>query len=88
MIGKVVGELVAVFGTSVEAGEMRLEVAVVDPALRQKRIGRFMLAELEKLARNLDVAAIVVDRAAGGEEFLRRCGFESDGVRWSRRIGD
>ena len=63
LVGKLVGELVAVVATE----------------LRRKRIGRFMLDEVERLASKLDRKRVVVSGGAPEREFFQRTGFREDG---------
>jgi GNAT superfamily N-acetyltransferase len=85
LIGKLVGELVAVLSMDVTEREIRINDLVVAPELRRKRIGRVMLNELEQLAAKLERPWIVAD-APRMEEFLLRVGFEKDGEQMRRRV--
>lgn len=85
LVGKLVGNLVAVAAIAVTGDALRVEELVVAKELRRKRIGRFMLGEIAQLARKMDRARVVVERIGEAAEFLRRVGFrEEDGrmVRW------
>jgi len=76
LIGKLVGELVAVL--SIEIGDERIGIVdlVVARELRKKRIGRVMIDELQALAAKIDRKELVMmcDGPAG---FLQRVGFEA-----------
>lgn len=88
LIGKVVGELVAVMAIDVSApGNVRIDRLVVAPAYRRKRVGRGMLHEVEMLARKLERDWLVVDPAVEGREFLRKSGFIDRGTAMVRRVG-
>jgi ribosomal protein S18 acetylase RimI-like enzyme len=86
LLGKLVGDLVAVMAMEIADGALRVENIVVARDLRRKRIGRFLLDEAARLAQKIDRDRLVVDDARGAEEFLRRVGFEvEDGV-FVRRV--
>jgi ribosomal protein S18 acetylase RimI-like enzyme len=86
LLGKVVGDLVAVMAMEITDDALRVENIVVARDLRRKRIGRFLLDEAARLAQKIDRDRMVVDDARGAEEFLRRVGFEvEDGV-FVRRV--
>ena len=81
LLGKLVGDLVAVMAMEIADDALRVENIVVARDLRRKRIGRFLLDEAARLAQKIDRDRMVVDDARGAEEFLRRVGFElEDGV--------
>jgi GNAT superfamily N-acetyltransferase len=85
LIGKVVGEIVALVSLERETDALRVTNVFVARELRRKRIGRYMLTEAAQLARGMNVPRLVVDAPAGAAEFLRRVGFvEEEGrmVRW------
>lgn len=86
LLGKLLGDVVAVLGIDIEDDAMRLEQIVVARELRRKWIGRVMLRELEQLAAKMDRRTIVVDDAGEAREFFRRVGFESEGERWVRAV--
>jgi len=86
LLGKLLGDVVAVIGIDIEDDAMRLEQIVVARELRRKWIGRVMLRELEQLAAKMDRRTIVVDDAGEAREFFRRVGFESEGERWVRAV--
>lgn len=85
-IGKLVGDLVAVAGTSSDGDTVRVEQIFVAPELRRKRIGRFMLDEVVNIARKLERESVVVEDAGDAGEFLRKVGFVQHGNRWERRL--
>ncbi len=86
LIGKLVGELVAVLAIDLTAEGVRIEDLVVAPELRRKRVGRVMLDELEALAVKMERDWLIVEDAGGGREFLRHVGFVDDGARMVRRV--
>jgi len=87
LIGKLVGDLVAVVELEITPDTVRLDNIVVATALRRKWIGRAMLREVEQLARKMERPRVQVDDARGAQEFLRRVGFVSEGDRWIREVG-
>lgn len=88
LIGKLVGELVAVMGIDLSTpGRVRIESLVVAPEFRRKRVGRGMVRELELLAAKLEREWLVVEPAVQGHEFLRRTGFVEEGAAMVRRVG-
>ncbi|MEA2166557.1 MAG: hypothetical protein QOK37_4684 [Thermoanaerobaculia bacterium] len=79
LIGKLVGELVAVLTMELEPDAIRVTGLVVAKELRRKRVGRVMLNELANLAASMKREWLV----AGFEHraFLERVGFrEAEGV--------
>jgi len=88
LVGKLLGDIVAVTFVEEERDVLRVRELLVAETFRKKWIGRAMLAELEQLAKKLDKHSLVVDRddAAGAEEFLRRTGFHGEGERWVRVV--
>ena len=79
LVGKLVGELVAVVAMEIEADAVRIEDVVVATERRRKRIGRFMLDEVERLASKLDRRRVTVSKRASEREFFQRTGFREDG---------
>ena len=79
LVGKLVGDLVAVVAMEIEGDALRIEDVVVATELRRKRIGRFMLDEVERLASKLERKRVVVSRRAAQREFFQRTGFREDG---------
>lgn len=85
LIGKLVGNLVAVVALEPETDALRVTDIFVARELRRKRIGRYMLGEATALARGMNLRRLVVDAPGDAAEFLRRVGFvEEEGrmVRW------
>lgn len=76
LIGKLLGDIVAVLSMELTADAVRVDGLVVAKELRRKRIGRGMLAELDALAAKMERQWLV---APGEHEFLRRVGFSGDG---------
>lgn len=87
LLGKLVGELVAVVALEITPDAVRLDDIVVAGPLRKKWIGRVMLREVEQLAKKMERKRVLVDDARGAQEFFRRVGFVSEGDRWIRRVG-
>jgi GNAT superfamily N-acetyltransferase len=85
LIGKLVGELVAVLVMEIEADAVRVIDLVVGEELRRKRIGRVMLNELAALAAKLERNSLIAD--VKHAEFLRRVGFMEDEGVMKRRVG-
>jgi ribosomal protein S18 acetylase RimI-like enzyme len=87
LLGKLVGELVAVVALEITPLAVRVDDIVVAGPLRKKRIGKAMLREVEQLAAKMERTQVHVDDARGAQEFFRRVGFVSEGDRWIRRVG-
>ena len=85
LIGKLVGNLVAVLSMEVTGDAIRIDDLIVARELRRKQIGRVMLRELAELAAKMERDWLVVERG-DGKEFLRRVGFVEDGARMVRRV--
>ena len=85
LIGKLVGNLVAVLSMEVTPDAIRIDDLIVARDLRRKQIGRVMLRELAELAAKMERDWLVVERG-DGREFLRRVGFVEDGARMVRRV--
>jgi predicted GNAT family N-acyltransferase len=79
LVGKLVGDLVAVVAMELEGDALRIDDVVVATELRRKRIGRFMLDEVERLASKLERKRVVVSGRAPLREFFQRTGFREDG---------
>jgi N-acetylglutamate synthase-like GNAT family acetyltransferase len=79
LVGKLVGELVAVVAMQLEGDAVRIDDVVVATELRRKRIGRFMLDEVERLASKLDRRRVVVSGSTSEREFFHHTGFREDG---------
>lgn len=78
LIGKLVGELVAVLAMEITNDAVRVDDLVVAKELRRKRIGRIMLSELDTLARKVDRDWLVVERDDSARDFLRKVGFSGE----------
>ena len=84
LLGKLVGELVAVLAMELETDAIRVAGLVVAEELRHKRVGRVMLNEIAILAATMKrewLVADIIDRA-----FLERVGFSEDGGVMKRRV--
>jgi ribosomal protein S18 acetylase RimI-like enzyme len=88
LLGKLLGDIVALVWLDVAEDALRVENIVVARDLRRKWIGRVMLREVEQLAAKLDRRRVVVEDARGAQEFFRRTGFEreGEGKRWIRCV--
>jgi GNAT superfamily N-acetyltransferase len=86
LLGKLLGELVAVVALELTDDALRVDEIFVAGHLRKKRIGRAMMREVEQLALKLDRRRIVVDDARDARDFFRRVGFENEGDRWIRVV--
>jgi GNAT superfamily N-acetyltransferase len=86
LLGKLLGDIVAVVALEVTDEALRIEDIVVARDLRRKWIGRAMLREVEQLAAKFERRRIVVDDARDAQEFFRRTGFVSEGDRWVRQL--
>jgi GNAT superfamily N-acetyltransferase len=86
LLGKLLGDLVAVVSLDVTADAVRIDDIVVARELRRKWIGRAMLREVEQLAVKMDRQRVVVENAGDAGEFFRRVGFQSEGERWVRVV--
>lgn len=86
LLGKLLGDLVAVVRLDITPDALRIDELVVRRDLRRKWIGRAMLREVGLLALKLDRRRLVVEDARDVQEFLRRTGFEAEGERWVRNV--
>jgi GNAT superfamily N-acetyltransferase len=87
LIGKLLGELVAVMAIDLSDAEgIRIEDLTVVPELRRKRIGRVMMNEVASLAAKMDRNRIIAKASGSASEFLRHVGFVDDGDRMVRRV--
>ena len=86
LLGKLLGDVVAVVSLEITDDALRVEDLTVARELRRKWIGRVMMREVEQLAVKMDRRRIVVEHAGDAQEFFRRVGFQSEGVRWVREI--
>ncbi len=78
LIGKLVGELVAVLAMEITTDGVRVDDLVVAQELRRKRIGRIMLSELDTIAAKVDRDWLIVERDDKAREFLRKVGFTGE----------
>ena len=81
LLGKLLGDVVAVASLVSDGKELHVEEIVVARELRRKRIGRAMIREAATLAAKLDLHRLVIDDCSL-PEFCRRVGFEQEGDRW------
>jgi len=81
LLGKLLGEIVAVLSMEITGDAVRVDDLVVATDLRRKRIGRGMLAELDALAAKMERDWLV---APSDHEFFRRVGFNGLRRRVSR----
>ena len=86
VIGKLVGDLVAVAGTSRHDDEVILEVVVVANSLRRKRIGRVLIDALATCVASPSPRWLVARKEESTVAFLRRLGFHDRGDSIVRRI--
>jgi ribosomal protein S18 acetylase RimI-like enzyme len=86
LLGKLLGEIVAVAGLEIVEDAVRVRELIVARELRRKRIGKVMMREVEQLAVKMDRRRLIVDDAHGAQEFLRRVGFVEEGERWVRDV--
>lgn len=86
LLGKLLGDIVAVVAIDLTPNEIRIDDILVAPELRKKRIGRVMMREVEQLAAKMDRYRVIVEDARGADEFFRHVGFRSEGERWVRDV--
>jgi N-acetylglutamate synthase-like GNAT family acetyltransferase len=86
LLGKLLGEIVAVAAIDLTGDALRVRDLVVARELRRKRVGRVMMREVEQLAMKMDRRRLIVDDAQDAREFFRRVGFEEEGERWVRVV--
>ena len=86
LVGKLVGDLVAVLAMQVTADSLLVDDIVVARDLRRKRIGRVMLDEAEQIAQRIDRPQLVVEEAQASAGFLQSVGFKREGSRWIRKV--
>lgn len=84
LLGKLAGELVAILAMEITAGSAAIRDLVVAHDLRRKRIGRFMIDELDSLASKMDLGLTLACEAPAG--FVASVGFALDGGRIVRRV--
>lgn len=86
LLGKLVGELVAVVAFEITPDSIQIDNVVVERELRRKRIGRTMLGEVEQIAAKMDRRRLIAAENAGPCDFFRHVGFEREGERWIRQV--
>lgn len=86
LIGKLVGDVVAVLAMELTADAVRIADLFVARELRRKRIGRYMVDELGRLARKMDRDRVVVRAGNEAAEFFRRIGFEDGELEMVRKL--
>ncbi|MGZ5440367.1 MAG: GNAT family N-acetyltransferase [Thermoanaerobaculia bacterium] len=86
LLGKLLGDIVAVVMLEITDDALRVDDIVVARDLRRKRIGRAMLREVEQLAVKFERRRVVVEDARDAQEFFRRVGFENEGERWTKNV--
>jgi len=87
LIGKLLGELVAVMAISYdEPAAIRIDAIVVARELRRKRIGRVMIEELSHLAAKMERDWLIADASGDAREFLQRVGFVERGNQMVRKV--
>jgi GNAT superfamily N-acetyltransferase len=85
LLGKLVGDVVAVVATQLTDDGVRIDDLFVAPDLRRKRVGRFMIDELARIAANMQREWLIVEDAGPAAEFWQRVGFTPREQRWQRR---
>src|SRR5207237_55769 len=85
LVGKLVGDLVAVLAMEITSDGVRIDDLVVAKELRRKRIARVMLMELDSLAAKMEREWLIVERD-DARDFLMRVGFSGE-RRMVRRVG-
>ena len=75
LIGKLVGDLVAVLAVEESDADIHVRDLVVAPDLRRKRIGRFMIDELVLRSRSSGSRRIILDPNCAEAGFFERVGF-------------
>jgi len=86
LIGKLVGDVVAVLAMELTTDAVRIADLFVARELRRKRIGRYMVDELGRLARKMDRDRVVVRAGNDAAEFFRRIGFEDGELEMVRKL--
>ena len=86
LLGKLVGDLVAVVAMQITPDAVRIDDIVVKRELRRKRIGRVMLDELEQIAAKIERERLVIDGGSEAAGFLERVGFRREGAQWIRNV--
>lgn len=75
LIGKVVGQIVAHLRFSRRNDAIRIEHLYVARSLRRKRVGRFMVSELERIAGGPGVMRLEAPSDCTAADFFRTIGF-------------
>jgi GNAT superfamily N-acetyltransferase len=86
LLGKLVGDLVAVLALEITPDAFRVADLVVAREFRRKRIGRFMLDEAGRLARKLDRNMLVIEDPGAARRFFSCAGFSGSEGRMTRRV--
>lgn len=86
LVGKLLGDIVAVAAIDLTPDAIRIDDIIVARDLRKKRIGRVMMREIEQLAAKMDRSRVVVEDARDAHEFFRHVGFRIEGERWVRDV--
>ena len=85
LMGRLVGDLVAVLAMEITAHSIDIVHLVVRPDLRRKQIGRFMIDEAAQMAVKLDRPSLIV-RQDCTSDFFTRVGFRPDTGGLLRRV--
>lgn len=75
LLGKLVGELVAILEMEIAGDSILLTDLVIATELRRKRIGRAMVEELARMAEKMELSEIVVPDPREADRFLQKVGF-------------
>lgn len=86
LLGKLLGDIVAVVALEITEDALRVDGIVVARELRRKWIGRAMMREVEQLAAKFERQRVIVEDAGEAHEFFRRVGFENEGSQWVRVV--
>ena len=72
LLGKLVGDLVAVVAMEIADEGVRIDDVVVAGHLRRKRIGRFMLDEAARIARKVEREMLIVEAPGEARERAKK----------------
>ena len=86
LLGKLVGELVAILEMEIGENTILLRDLVIATEFRRKRIGRAMVEELARMAEKMEVEEIVVRDERRADQFLQKVGFTPAKDGWVRRV--
>ena len=86
LIGKVVGDIVAVLAMQITADAVQIDHIVVAGNVRRKRIGRFLVDEAGQIASRIDRNQLTAECGGAADGFFQKIGFEREGSRWIRRL--